>query len=1395
MDLENKDVEQIIRQLDAGLRDIFEGDNFQKYLQVMAKFHDFSAYNWQLIHEQCPNATKLAGYRQWQTDFNRHVKKGEKAIRILAPKFSKGVGFDGFREVCVYDISQTDGEPLPDIPNVKMIDLNGDFPDYERFFDALRKISPLPIKFVKLNNLYGRCVYGKQIEINTGMSERDNILTIIHELAHAFIHEKSSVSNSRKEVEAESVAYAVCNFFGLDSKDNSFAYIANWTRKQLDIVEWSKRQPIEVLRASLDTITNTTKEIINSILRALGNKPIGINIGDIAEENDKLAVSLYEQGMNFYNGSGVKKDYCKAVDLFLQAADLGNINACYKLGICYEYGYGVETDYEKSYGYFLVAANNGDMYAQNSVGYYLDHGYGVEQNKVEAFYWFMKSAEQGYMFAEFNVGLYYRYAYGNVTRNDKEAVKWFRKAANKGYDAAQYQLGLCYKNGLGVKSIGKSAYKWFSKAADQGHKWAKYELGNCFAKGIGIGRSLTDAFRWYEDAAKDGLAEAQFELAQCYRLSKGTDVNSERSIVNYQKAANAGNEDAKEILAKVYNDECIEEDIYYFLHEAEKYARVRDYKNAVFYYCKAVASDNDVAQLNLGECYYLGNGVDQNLAEAIYYFELSAEQGNGDAKYYLGECYLNGYEEEENLKLARKYFEEAAEYGNEDAQVALWKYIYREEDYRDPVTGLKAIEYLKRIANNNTEAKAFLGHFYEEGIGVNKDLKYAFKCYREAAKLGEESAVNALVKRFCFDSNTGVSNDELLECFEFMAKQGDADAQYECAVFYEKHINNIDKAFYYYYLAVSNGNNKALDALIRYYLFELDEVPWDNNVLEIFEKAAGNGNIRAQLALAKAYYFGQTGSVDYGAAYKWFETAADKNNGEAQYYLGEMYNNGYGVALNKVKAFGLYKVSAQNKFKLSWMALGKMYFYGYGTQIDYVKALDWLQKATCISPEAQYYVGKCYKNGLGVDIDLVKGIEWYEKAACNGFLKAYEELGKCYFLGRGVPQNYYYAVECFQKSGVVSPKIQFYLGSCYVHGYGVDKDIRIGLSWYRKAAEAGYALAQLCLGEHYYLGNGVLVDSFEALKWFRKAAQLKNHRAQYYLAEFYYKGYIVDKDLKTAFDWYVMAANGGDELAIKALLNRFSHTFITGVSRDACLNCFKLLAEKGVAEAQYEAGYLYEHYSADKNKALYWYQVACDNGNKDAMFTMAEYYLEEQKDRRNAVRWFSKAAALGHIKARVQLTKLFYDYYHNVDKAYDNAVLALDAIEMDDGADVGYLNFILGNISYFYKKGENYLEKAMEYYKIAINNNVFEAAYAIGQICLSNTTIIPNALTKAFNIILIGAKNGQVECQRQVADMLILGVGTEKNEKEAVYWLKQAASNGSLDAELKLLKLLTNNRC
>ena len=136
MENENKNIDKIIDRLQNGVREIFEGDNFKHYLEVMAKFHTFSSYNWQLIYEQCPNATKLAGYVQWKRDFNRHVKKGEKAIRILAPRFGAG-GMRGFKEVCIFDISQTEGDPLPQ-NGIELKILEGNYESYEILFNAIK---------------------------------------------------------------------------------------------------------------------------------------------------------------------------------------------------------------------------------------------------------------------------------------------------------------------------------------------------------------------------------------------------------------------------------------------------------------------------------------------------------------------------------------------------------------------------------------------------------------------------------------------------------------------------------------------------------------------------------------------------------------------------------------------------------------------------------------------------------------------------------------------------------------------------------------------------------------------------------------------------------------------------------------------------------------------------------------------------------------------------------------------------------------------------------------------------------------------------------------------------------------------------------------------------------
>lgn len=179
MENENKNIDKIIDRLQNGVREIFEGDNFKHYLEVMAKFHTFSSYNWQLIYEQCPNATKLAGYVQWKRDFNRHVKKGEKAIRILVPRFGEG-GMCCFKEVCIFDISQTEGEELPD-GHIPWYNLKGDCENYDVLFKALILASPLPISFEKLSKYDGVCYHGDRIVLNVGMSQQQNLLTLVHE--------------------------------------------------------------------------------------------------------------------------------------------------------------------------------------------------------------------------------------------------------------------------------------------------------------------------------------------------------------------------------------------------------------------------------------------------------------------------------------------------------------------------------------------------------------------------------------------------------------------------------------------------------------------------------------------------------------------------------------------------------------------------------------------------------------------------------------------------------------------------------------------------------------------------------------------------------------------------------------------------------------------------------------------------------------------------------------------------------------------------------------------------------------------------------------------------------------------------------------------------------------
>lgn len=282
-----KDMNSILKSLETGVENIFTGDKYAQYLQTMSKFHRYSFNNTLLIAMQRPDATLVTGYRNWQS-MGRQVKKGEKGITILAPAPIKRkreqeildqnrkplLDADGkprteevevviprFKPTTVFDISQTDGEPIETLAPEELTEAVA---DYDLFMEAITAVSPVPIRFDEIaGEAKGYYHSGdKEIVIQKGMSESQTIKTAIHETGHARLHdkdimEKQGIEKDRltKEVEAESVAYCVCSAFGVDTSEYSFPYIAGW----------SSNRDMKELKASMDIIRKTVGEMIDEL--------------------------------------------------------------------------------------------------------------------------------------------------------------------------------------------------------------------------------------------------------------------------------------------------------------------------------------------------------------------------------------------------------------------------------------------------------------------------------------------------------------------------------------------------------------------------------------------------------------------------------------------------------------------------------------------------------------------------------------------------------------------------------------------------------------------------------------------------------------------------------------------------------------------------------------------------------------------------------------------------------------------------------------------------------------------------------------------------------------------------------------------------------------------------
>lgn len=276
-------VDETLEQLEKGINELFESNKYKQYLDTMSKFHSYSVNNCLLIAMQKPDATLVAGYTAWRDKFHRQVLKGEKGLTIIAPSpYKKQIEqqvmdadgkpvfdvagqplmeqkehtFIAFRIAKVFDISQTDGEPIPEL----VAELKDPVENFDDLLESIKSISPVPMRFEDItsgaNGYYSP--KNQEIVVKRGMPEEQTLKTFIHEVAHARLGhggDDDHLDRRTHEVQAESVAYCTCKSLGLNTEDYSFGYIAGWS---------SGREQKE-LKASLQTIKDTADKMITGI--------------------------------------------------------------------------------------------------------------------------------------------------------------------------------------------------------------------------------------------------------------------------------------------------------------------------------------------------------------------------------------------------------------------------------------------------------------------------------------------------------------------------------------------------------------------------------------------------------------------------------------------------------------------------------------------------------------------------------------------------------------------------------------------------------------------------------------------------------------------------------------------------------------------------------------------------------------------------------------------------------------------------------------------------------------------------------------------------------------------------------------------------------------------------
>lgn len=822
------------------------------------------------------------------------------------------------------------------------------------------------------------------------------------------------------------------------------------------------------------------------IARDFGNSTYDFLFNTIQTSNNKRSPQdLCKEGDKYYNGTdGVTKNYAKALELYLQAAEQGYAWAQTRVGYMYDLGQGTSEDNMKAMTWYTKAAEQGNLTAQNNIGALYEKGEGVTKDYTLAAQWYQKAADQNNARSQANLAELYFYGQG-VPQDYNQAFIWALRASEQGDVRGQFRLGYLYDLGKGVTQNYTLAREWYLKAAEQGNTGSMLNLGVIFEHGKGVKKNDSEALAWYNKAADNGNTKAK-EYAKDL-TSKGVKPASTITAATMDLTTLLNISMQKNKMASA---------------STSKIPTTTKTTASTSTSYPADYSKMTAEQLyNEASKYYNGtNGVTKDYQKAFEIYEQAAKKGSARAQYYIAEMYYYGIGLEKDEIVGYQWYKKAADNGDSIACNRLGNMFYSGKTV--PQNYSTAFSWYKKSAEKGYKWGQFnLADMYFDGKGCEKDYAQAAVWFQKAAKQNIPEAQNRL--GICYDNGYGVPENDAkaVEYFKKAAEQGFDWGQYNLGCMYKKGEGcekDYKQAIYWFQKAADQKISEAYNQLGICYGIGGYGISKDyTKAFDCYKKSAEMGYNWGQYNLANRYYNGEGCEKDYTQAAAWYLKAAEQNIPDAQNTLGICYDNGYGVTKDAVKAVEYFKKAAEQGYDWGQYNLANKYYAGIGCEKDSVKAAFWFEKAASQGlADAQSLLAWGYFNGFLVNKDIKKALEWIEKAAQQGDAQTQSDAG--YMFSEQSPfMNYEKAIYWTQKSANQNNPSAFNnLGWFYEHGYGVDKDLNQAFTYYKKAADLNSSGGMRHVGEFYEKGWVVEKDVLEAAIWYKKAAKAGNDKAK-----------------------------------------------------------------------------------------------------------------------------------------------------------------------------------------------------------------------------------------------------------------------------------------------------------